>query len=222
MIQSQGQGGGPGISIRNRGPLRPPAGRPAEVAAGLSPSTRHRPIRVAARARQFMVLTSGALTVGQFWIVLKSAFDRSRPHRRERIATVDELPVGGAKRSPTPKAAHQTARPDRKEPRSSPTTSSARTCSARWCPQSTRPAALPLPLAGLISREAGPSRARRSAVPRVLLDVRDASSTRRRRGVCDVIRVSGWSRAQRLPIVNALPPSVVLIIFCSSGCSRRR
>ena len=47
---------------------------------------------------KFIVLTSAALTVGQFWIVLKSAFSR-QPARLagERIASVDELSVGGAK-----------------------------------------------------------------------------------------------------------------------------
>jgi nitrite reductase/ring-hydroxylating ferredoxin subunit len=47
---------------------------------------------------KFIVLTSAALTVGQFWIVLKSAF--SRPPARlagERIAGIDELAIGGAK-----------------------------------------------------------------------------------------------------------------------------
>ena len=47
---------------------------------------------------KFIVLTSAALTVGQFWIVLKSTFTR-QPARLagERIATVDELAIGGAK-----------------------------------------------------------------------------------------------------------------------------
>ena len=47
---------------------------------------------------KFIVLTSAALTVGQFWIVLKSVFSRE-PARlaAERIASVDELSVGGAK-----------------------------------------------------------------------------------------------------------------------------
>jgi Rieske Fe-S protein len=47
---------------------------------------------------KFMVLTSTALAVGQFWIVLKSAFrarEASLPGLP--IAAVDELPVGGAK-----------------------------------------------------------------------------------------------------------------------------
>ena len=47
---------------------------------------------------KFIVLTSAALTVGQVWIVLKSAFSR-QPARLagERIASVDELSIGGAK-----------------------------------------------------------------------------------------------------------------------------
>ena len=47
---------------------------------------------------KFIVLTSAALTVGQFWIVLKSAFSR-QPARLagERIANVDELAIGGAR-----------------------------------------------------------------------------------------------------------------------------
>jgi nitrite reductase/ring-hydroxylating ferredoxin subunit len=47
---------------------------------------------------KFIVLTSGALTVGQFWIALKSIFSR-QPARLagERIASVGELSVGGAK-----------------------------------------------------------------------------------------------------------------------------
>ena len=48
---------------------------------------------------KFMVLTSGALTVGQFWIVLKSALARgdAPPLSGTPIASVDELAVGGAK-----------------------------------------------------------------------------------------------------------------------------
>ena len=47
---------------------------------------------------KFIVLTSAALAVGQFWIVLKSTFSR-QPARLAGapIARVDELPVGGAK-----------------------------------------------------------------------------------------------------------------------------
>ena len=47
---------------------------------------------------KFIVLTSGAFAVGQFWIVWKSLFGRRREAApRLAIATVDELPVGGAK-----------------------------------------------------------------------------------------------------------------------------
>ncbi|HET9270829.1 MAG TPA: Rieske (2Fe-2S) protein [Vicinamibacterales bacterium] len=47
---------------------------------------------------KFVVLTSAALTVGQFWIVIKNAFSRRpAPLAEEPIATVDELSVGGAK-----------------------------------------------------------------------------------------------------------------------------
>jgi Rieske Fe-S protein len=45
-----------------------------------------------------MVLTSAAMVVGQFWIVLKSAFRRpASPSPGVPIARVDELPIGGAK-----------------------------------------------------------------------------------------------------------------------------
>lgn len=48
---------------------------------------------------KFMVLTSGALAVGQFWIVLKSALARggAAPAPGMPVASVDELPIGGAK-----------------------------------------------------------------------------------------------------------------------------
>jgi Rieske Fe-S protein len=48
---------------------------------------------------KFMVLTSGALAVGQFWIVVKSALARGDAARLPGmpIASVDELEVGGAK-----------------------------------------------------------------------------------------------------------------------------
>ena len=63
---------------------------------------------------KFIVLTSAALTVGQFWIVLKSTFSR-QPARLagERIASVDELSVGGAKTFTYPEGSTpQTAGPD--------------------------------------------------------------------------------------------------------------
>jgi Rieske Fe-S protein len=47
---------------------------------------------------KFIVLTSAALVVGQFWIVWKSAFSRKpSPSMGEPIARVDELSIGGAK-----------------------------------------------------------------------------------------------------------------------------
>ena len=47
---------------------------------------------------KFIVLTSAAMVVGQFWIVLKSAFSRpAAPSLDAPIARVDELPIGGAK-----------------------------------------------------------------------------------------------------------------------------
>src|SRR6185436_11396640 len=47
---------------------------------------------------KFVVLTSAALTAGQFWIVLKSALSRPAASLAEApIATVNELSVGQAK-----------------------------------------------------------------------------------------------------------------------------
>lgn len=47
---------------------------------------------------KFMVLTSAAMVVGQFWIVLKSAFRRPAAlSPGVAIARVDELSIGGAK-----------------------------------------------------------------------------------------------------------------------------
>lgn len=47
---------------------------------------------------KFIVLTSAAMVVGQFWIVLKSTFGRSpKPSAGEPIAGVNELSIGGAK-----------------------------------------------------------------------------------------------------------------------------
>lgn len=46
---------------------------------------------------KFVVLTSAAFVVGQFWIVLKS-LSRTRPRTEPvRIAALDDLPVGGAR-----------------------------------------------------------------------------------------------------------------------------
>jgi nitrite reductase/ring-hydroxylating ferredoxin subunit len=47
---------------------------------------------------KFIVLTSAAMVIGQFWIVLKSAFRRpAAPSHALPIARVDEVPIGGAK-----------------------------------------------------------------------------------------------------------------------------
>ncbi len=46
---------------------------------------------------KFMVLTSGAFSVGQLWIAAKSVFRRQRDNPQERrIAALDELSVGEA------------------------------------------------------------------------------------------------------------------------------
>lgn len=45
---------------------------------------------------KFIVLTSFAFVVGQFWIVVKSLTDRPAAFRGTRIAGVDDLAVGGA------------------------------------------------------------------------------------------------------------------------------
>ncbi|HEY3497705.1 MAG TPA: Rieske (2Fe-2S) protein [Polyangiaceae bacterium] len=47
---------------------------------------------------KFMVLTSGAFVAGQLWILYKSLFQRQPATRQQvPVASVDELPVGGAK-----------------------------------------------------------------------------------------------------------------------------
>jgi nitrite reductase/ring-hydroxylating ferredoxin subunit len=47
---------------------------------------------------KFVVLTSGAFVVGQAWVVLKSLFGgRGQTFQARFVASVDELPVGGAK-----------------------------------------------------------------------------------------------------------------------------
>jgi nitrite reductase/ring-hydroxylating ferredoxin subunit len=47
---------------------------------------------------KFMVLTSAALSVGQFWIAFKSAFGSGEgATQRAAIASADELTIGGAK-----------------------------------------------------------------------------------------------------------------------------
>ena len=53
---------------------------------------------------KFIVLTSGAFTVGQLWIALKSVFGRREVSReRTPVATVNEMSVGGAKTFEYPK-----------------------------------------------------------------------------------------------------------------------
>ena len=47
---------------------------------------------------KFMLLTSAAFVSGQLWIVLQNYFaGADKPFSAQAIATVDELPVGGAK-----------------------------------------------------------------------------------------------------------------------------
>jgi Rieske Fe-S protein len=47
---------------------------------------------------KFVVLTSGAFAVGQLWILARALFWRDRPSPEpQAVATVEELPVGGAK-----------------------------------------------------------------------------------------------------------------------------
>ncbi|MEO8681305.1 MAG: Rieske (2Fe-2S) protein [Vicinamibacterales bacterium] len=47
---------------------------------------------------KFIVLTSAAFVVGQFWIVVKSAFSKPpAPSAAAPIAGIDELSIGGAK-----------------------------------------------------------------------------------------------------------------------------
>ena len=46
---------------------------------------------------KFMVLTSLAFTVGQFWIAIESWMRRSAPAPALRIATVDDVPVGSVR-----------------------------------------------------------------------------------------------------------------------------
>lgn len=45
---------------------------------------------------KFLVLTSFAFVVGQFWIGVKSLFDRGRGHPpRRQVAWLDDVPIGG-------------------------------------------------------------------------------------------------------------------------------
>ena len=99
MIQSQSEGDGPRDLDRA---TVPPDGRPMHD----QPKWRRDfPIDWAQdeyvsrrELVKFIVLTSAALTVGQFWIVLKSKFSRQAARLAgEQIASVDELAIGSAK-----------------------------------------------------------------------------------------------------------------------------
>jgi Rieske Fe-S protein len=46
---------------------------------------------------RFMVLTSLSFVVGQFWIALRTLFRRRDAPPRQRLAAVDEIPVGQAR-----------------------------------------------------------------------------------------------------------------------------
>jgi Rieske Fe-S protein len=46
---------------------------------------------------KFVVLTSAAFVVGQWWIVLKSVWRAAPRQPALRVAAIDELPVGGAR-----------------------------------------------------------------------------------------------------------------------------
>ncbi len=47
---------------------------------------------------KFMVLTSGAFVAGQAWLVVKRLWDRAQPGPGAvAIASIDELPIGGAR-----------------------------------------------------------------------------------------------------------------------------
>jgi Rieske Fe-S protein len=99
MIQRQGGGEGP--RDLDRGTV-PPDGRPL---ADQPKWRRDFPIDWAQdeyvsrrELVKFIVLTSAALAVGQFWIVLKSRLPRPPlPVTAAPIATVNELTIGGAK-----------------------------------------------------------------------------------------------------------------------------
>ena len=128
---------------------------------------------------KFIVLTSAALVVGQFWIVLKSAFSRpaalvdrraDRPRGRVADRRRQDLHLPGRQHAAAAGA-------DRRGHASSPTTSSARTCCARWCPLSNA-GRLHCPCHnGWFDLETGrpvagpPQR----ALPRVFVEVRDGS-----------------------------------------------
>ena len=128
---------------------------------------------------KFIVLTSAALAVGQFWIVLKSLFGRRRGTAAGRADRRRGRAVRSAepRRSPTPKEARPGCSCGRARPRSSRTTSSARTSCVPSCPPSTQ-GRLHCPCHnGWFDLETGRPLAGppRGALPRVLLEVRDGA-----------------------------------------------
>ena len=179
MIQSQREVGRPAGS-RSRRPCLPTAARwpTSRSGAGTFPIDWAQDEYVSRRELvKFIVLTSAALAVGQFWIVLKSAFSRSRRRsagRADRRAWTS-CPIGGAKTFTYPEGSTPRCSCGPARPRSSPTTSSARTCSARWCRLS-KQGRLHCPCHnGWFDLETGrPSPARRSGpLPRICVEVRD-------------------------------------------------
>jgi nitrite reductase/ring-hydroxylating ferredoxin subunit len=89
-----------------QGPIGPHSVSPDRAPAGEQPRWRRDfPVDweeddyVSRRALiKFMVLTSGAFAVGQAWVIWKSLFGRREaPRQALAVASVDELPVGGAK-----------------------------------------------------------------------------------------------------------------------------
>ena|SRR5436190_2911822 len=64
---------------------------------------------------KFMVLTSLAFTVGQFWIAAESWWRRRAGDTRVRLAAVDDLPIGATRTFayPTPEDPCVLVRPDR-------------------------------------------------------------------------------------------------------------
>jgi len=90
----------------DRGPLDPRSVPPDRAPAALQPRWRRDfPVDweqddyVSRRDLvKYVVVTSLAFVVGQFWVVWKSAYGRrAAPDHALALASVDELPVGGAK-----------------------------------------------------------------------------------------------------------------------------
>ena len=171
---------GPRISIT--GPRLRTAARSATSRSGgrTFPSTGPRTSTSSRRELvKFMVLTSCGVR-------RRTVLDRAarapsaRPaslRRPRRSPASDELPIGGAKTFTYPDGSTpRLARADRREPASSPTTSSARTCCARSCPPSNWGASTARAMtAGSTSRPAGrwPGPPRRP-LPRILVEMRDS------------------------------------------------